>query len=93
MSATIVSVTETVRNFSDVISRVAYRRESFVLRKGNKAVAELRPVPTGCRLGDLPAILGALPRLSPEEAAAFEVDLESARQTLPPANTEDPWAS
>jgi hypothetical protein len=30
MSANVVTVTEAVRHFSDYISRVVYRRESFV---------------------------------------------------------------
>lgn len=78
-----LTVTEAVRNFSDYVNRVAYKRESFVLRRGRKAMAELRPVPTGRRLGDLPAILKSLPHLSAREVDAFSRDVGEARRGLP----------
>ena len=42
MNTNVLTVTEAVRNFSEYVSRVAYRHETFVLRKGKKSVAELR---------------------------------------------------
>lgn len=93
MSTTTVTVTEAVRHFSDYVSRVAYRRESFVLCKGKKPVAELRPLPTGRRLGDLPGILRSLPRLSEADASAFAADVEAARDALASDDLRDPWAS
>ena len=88
-----LTVTEAVRHFSDYVNRVAYRRESFVLCRGRKAMAELRPVPSGRRLGDLPAILKSLPRLSGKEAEAFSKDLIEARRALPREKVKDPWDS
>lgn len=85
------SVTELLRNFSDYINRVLYRRERFVLIRGGKPVAELTPLPGGTRLGELPALIDALPRLGAEEAEAMAADLEEARSSLRPP--EDPWAS
>lgn len=93
MSTEILSVTEVVRNFSDYISRVAYRHETFVLRKGRKPVAEIRPVPTGRRLGDLPAIFRSIPHLSKDDADAFEKDLDTARAKSVDGGLRDPWAS
>ena len=93
MHTNVLTVTEAVRHFSDYISRVAYRRESFVLHKGKKPVAELRPLPSGRRLGDLPAILRSVPHLSSEDAALFAADLDAARTNLPNGNLVDPWAS
>ena len=61
------TVTEVVRNFADYINRVAYRGERFLLERGGKVVAELRPVPEGRRLGDLPGILDSLPHLGPDD--------------------------
>ena len=92
MPPTELTVTEAVRNFSEYINRVVYRHERFVLRKGRRAVAELRPIPSGRRLGDLPAILRTLPRLSPAEAAAFGEEIESARASFPEDSPDDPWA-
>jgi antitoxin (DNA-binding transcriptional repressor) of toxin-antitoxin stability system len=88
-----LTVTEVVRHFADYINRVAYRHESFVLLRGNRPVAELRPLPAGKRLGDLPALLASLPHLSPEEATAFDRDLAAAREALVGAEVRDPWQS
>lgn len=85
------TVTEVVRNFADYINRVAYRGERFLLERGGRVVAELRPVPEGRRLGDLPEILASLPRLSPDEAEAFACDLEEVRDGLNALPAGDPW--
>ena len=77
-----LSVTKMVRHFAEYINRVAYRGECFVLVRGNKPVAELRPLPTGKRLAELPALLASLPRLSSVEATQFADDLTAARETL-----------
>ena len=93
MNAKTLTVTEAVRHFSDYISRVAYRHESFVLCKGKKPVAELRPLPSGRRLGDLPAILRSLPRLPRGDAEAFAKDVETVRADLAAGELRDPWES
>ncbi len=87
------SVTEVVRNFADYINRVAFRGERFTLMRGNKPVAELRPVPSGRRLGELPELLASLPRLSPDDASALAEDIEAARSELSEQPLSDPWAS
>ena len=88
-----LTVTEVARHFSDYVGRVAYRNETFVLCKGRKRVAELRPVPSGRRLGDLPSILRSLPHLSRRDAAAFGSDVAEARDALAVAELRDPWES
>ena len=93
MDANTVTVTEAVRNFSGYINRVTYRRESFVLCKGRRPVAELRPLPSGRRLGDLPAVLRSLPRLSRADAEAYAADVDVARCGLAASALRDPWAS
>lgn len=86
-----LTVTEVVRHFADYVNRVAYRRESFVLIRGNKPVAELRPLPAGKRLGDLPGLVAALPRL--DDAAEFAADLDAAREELSSGELVSPWPS
>jgi antitoxin (DNA-binding transcriptional repressor) of toxin-antitoxin stability system len=88
-----VSVTDVLRNFSDYINRVVYRGERFVLLRGGKAVAELTPVPSGRRLGDLPNLVASIPRLSEDEASAFAEDLERVRREGSALPDRDPWAS
>ena len=88
-----VSVTEIARQFTEYLNRVAYRGESFVLMRGNKAIAELRPLPAGKRLAELPALLASLPHLSEAEAVQFAADLTRAREGLAHAEVRDPWRS
>ena len=88
-----LSVTEAVRHFAEYVNRVAYRGESFTLVRGNKAVAELRPLPMGKRLAELPALLASLPRLGTEEATQFADDLRAAREELGRMEVRDPWQS
>jgi len=86
-----LTATEVARHFADVLNRVAFRRESFVVVRNQRPVAELRPVPAGVRVGDLPALLASLPRL--DDADAFAADLDSARAHLAVQEPIDPWAS
>ena len=86
-----VTVTQVARNFAEYVNRVAYRRESFTLVRGNKPLAELRPLPAGARLSELPGLLASLPRLSAAEAGEFAVDLEAARAEL--GEVGDAWES
>lgn len=92
MSQTL-SVTEVARHFAEYINRVAHRGECFVLVRGNKPIAELRPLSVGKRLAELPALLASLPHLSETEAAQFAEDLTAARETLARAEVHDPWRS
>ena len=93
MRAKVLSITEAVRHFSDYVNKVAYRREAFVLRRGKKNLAELRPVPYGRRLGDLPGILSSLPALSESETKSFVEDVRKARVSMRREKLRNPWAS
>lgn len=93
MIAIPLSVTDVARNFSEYINRVNYKRERFVLVKGGKEVAELKPVPKGRRLSELVAVLKKSKQLTPEEAALFEEDINNARSELNSLEVRDPWAS
>ncbi len=86
-----VTVTQVARNFAEYINRVAYRRESFTLLRGRKPLAELRPLPTGTRLSELPGLLASLPRLTGAEADDLAADLDAARDELGAAR--DAWQS
>ena len=88
-----ISVTELLRNFSDCLNRVVYRGEHLVLTRGNRVVAELRPMPVGRRLGDLPGVLASLPRLAPGDAEARGKDIDDARTELASEEVADRWGS
>ena len=61
--------------------------------RGNKPLAELRPLPQGTRLSELPALVASLPHLSPSEAADFADDLAAAQTELARAEVRDVWQS
>jgi antitoxin (DNA-binding transcriptional repressor) of toxin-antitoxin stability system len=52
-----LTVTDMARNFSEYINRVAYRGERFLLTRGSRVVAEIRPVPESRPLRELPELL------------------------------------
>jgi prevent-host-death family protein len=93
MSAIALSVTDVARNFSEYINRVAYKGDRFVLMKSGREVAELKPVPKGRRLSELAALLKTSARLTPEETASFETDIEAARKEMNNAEVSNPWDS
>ena len=88
-----VSITEVSRHFSDYLNRVAYRGERFMLSRGKKILAELRPAPHGMRLSELPEIWRSLPHLSHEEADAFLKDLKQSNERLARQPLRSPWDS
>lgn len=88
-----VSVTEMARHFSDYLNRVSYAGESFLLVRGKKVLAELHPAPRGRRMGDLPALFKALPRMEPEDVRDFSRDVEAAKKRLNRRPVRDPWES
>ena len=92
MSQTL-TVTEMARHFAEYLNRVVYRGECFVLVRGNKPIAELRPLPAGKRLADLPALFASLPHLSAMEAVQLADDLTAAQEGLAHTEVQDPWQS
>ena len=86
-----VTVTQLARNFAEYVNRVAYRHETFTLVRGNRPLAELRPLPACARLSELPGLLASLPRLTPVEAEAFGRDIDMARNEL--GEVRDAWES
>ena len=93
MTITTLTVTETVRHFSEYINRIIYKQESFTLVKGKKPVAELKPILSGRILAELPNIMSSLPSLSKSEADDFSKDIIKARQSQQEIILRDPWDS
>jgi antitoxin (DNA-binding transcriptional repressor) of toxin-antitoxin stability system len=86
-SARRLSATEAARNFSELLNRVRYRGERFVIERGGVAIGELRPAaPVRFTGRDLVALLRSLP---PVDAAFFDVVEEVARRQ--PRVPEVPW--
>jgi antitoxin (DNA-binding transcriptional repressor) of toxin-antitoxin stability system len=80
-----ISATEAVRKFSEILSHVNYKGDSYTVVRGGKAVASISPVTQplkGKNLGDLKNLLAAIPKIG-DEAAAFESDIRAARENQP----------
>jgi antitoxin (DNA-binding transcriptional repressor) of toxin-antitoxin stability system len=68
-----ISATETVRGFSELMNRVRYRGDSFVVERGGKPICEILPAAppkfSGRQLADL---LRSLPKPDEEYLALVE---------------------
>ena len=86
-----INVTQAVRQFSELLNRVAYQGAVFELERGGKPVARLVPVmpPCGIAVASLNEFFASLPSLDEEDGEAFLQDLESVRKALP--KVDDPW--
>jgi antitoxin (DNA-binding transcriptional repressor) of toxin-antitoxin stability system len=61
-----ISATRAARTFSDLLNRVRYRGESFVIERGGEAVGRLTPAGASrCTVAELAMHLRAGPRLDP----------------------------
>lgn len=86
-AATVVTATEAARHFSDLVSRVCYQHETFVIERGGRALCQLAPVDAGaCTGSELLALLTRLPR--PDDA--FLDAVEQIGRAQPPVE-ESPW--
>ena|SRR5688572_12285538 len=82
-----LSATEAARNFSELLNRVRYRGERFVIMRGGTAIGELRPAaPIRFTGRDLVALLRSLP---PIDAGYLDTVEEFARSQ--PQVPEAPW--
>ena len=88
----VISVTEASRNFSDVINRVYYQGQTYLLTRGGVVVAQLTGSNKTLSAKELLNRWQDRPRLDPEDAADWEQDLADMRAafTMP---EEAPWDS
>jgi hypothetical protein len=90
---TIISVTELAENLPDFIARVGSRREHFLIREGDKTLAELGPAPPAFSAADLSDLFSTLPKLSASELKDFEKDLAEIRNNASQDRGRNPWES
>lgn len=82
-----VSATEAARSFSELLNRVRYRGETFVVERGGEAICELRPAaPPRFTGADLVTLLRSLPEVDEDYLRTVE---ETARNQ--PPLPESPW--
>ena len=57
-----ISATDAARRFSEILNRVRYRNESFVVKRGGEPICEIVPVSSSTFTGrDLVELLRSLP--------------------------------
>ena len=79
-----ISVTQAVRQFSDLLNRVFYQGTTVELERGNKVIARISPVTpeSPLKVKDLNRLFVELPPLG-EDAKAFAKDLADIRKQVP----------
>jgi antitoxin (DNA-binding transcriptional repressor) of toxin-antitoxin stability system len=84
-----VSATEAVRTFSDLLNRIRYRGEEFVVERAGEAICRMTPAAPvkALTLRDLASLLRELPR--PDAGYAPDVRKASRVQGRRPRS---PWA-
>jgi antitoxin (DNA-binding transcriptional repressor) of toxin-antitoxin stability system len=85
--AATISATQAARTFSELLNRVRYRGESFVIERGGEAICEMTPAkPPRVTGGDLLALLRSLPKPDP---GFWDAVGEATHQE--PVVPESPW--
>jgi prevent-host-death family protein len=90
MDATITA-TAAARRFSDLLNRVRYRGERFVIERGGEPIADLVPHAGAARLATL-SDLAALIRDGPRPDEGFLTDVAAIQADQPPM-PDEPWPS
>ena len=85
-----VTATEAARNFSELLNRVRYGRETFVILRGGEEVGQLTPVESHPE-PTLRRLLEVL-ELAEKPDDRFASDLEEIQANQPPAG-DSPWHS
>ncbi|MBN2580581.1 MAG: hypothetical protein JXB10_16470 [Pirellulales bacterium] len=90
---TFISVAELAENLTDFIARVGSQHEHFLIREGDKTLAELGPAPTTFTAADLSNLFSTLPNLSASELTDLENDLQEIRKSASRDKGRNPWES
>jgi antitoxin (DNA-binding transcriptional repressor) of toxin-antitoxin stability system len=83
-----VSATEAVRTFSDLLNRIRYRSEEFVVERAGEPVCRMMPATPAKRLSlrDLASLLREIPE--PDPGYSADVRRAARSQGRPPRS---PW--
>jgi len=79
-----ISVTQAIRQFSDLLNRVFYQGVSVELERGNKVIARISPVSpeSAVQVKNLNRMFANLPSLE-GDTGVFNKDLKSIRKQIP----------
>jgi antitoxin (DNA-binding transcriptional repressor) of toxin-antitoxin stability system len=88
-----ISATRAVRDFSEVLNTIKFKGVHYIIERGGKPVATMKPIDEKTdfkTLGELKALLKKLPRLD-EELESFSSDLEDISKNQPVMAMGDLW--
>jgi antitoxin (DNA-binding transcriptional repressor) of toxin-antitoxin stability system len=88
-----ITATRAVRDFSEILNTIKFKGLHYVIERGGKPVASMKPIDEKTdlkTLGELKTLLKNLPRLD-EELDAFAADLEDIRKDQPLMTMRDVW--
>ena len=88
-----ISATRVVRDFSEVLNTIKFKGVHYIIERGGKPVASMKPINEEKdfrTLGELKVLLKRLPRLA-EELDAFAEDLENIYKDQPVVPMGDLW--
>ncbi len=85
-----VTATEAARNFSELLNRVRFARETFVILRGGEAIGQLAPVESA-KTPTLRDLVRFLKETEPPDDQ-FGKDLEAIQAEQPPVG-DSPWRS
>ena len=88
-----ISATDAVREFSELLNRVKFRGERYIIERTGKPVARIEPTDPSPRrrtLSELGRLLDELPRLG-DELESFAADIEVTRREQLRLPEESQW--
>ncbi len=88
-----ISATRAVRDFSEVLNTIKFKGVHYIIERGGKPVATMKPIEEKTdfkTLGELKALLKKLPKLD-EELDSFASDLEDISKDQPLMAMGDLW--
>ena len=80
-----VTATQAVRKFSEILNTIKFRGTHYIIERGGKPIASMKPIDeetTPVALRDLKGLLKKLPKLD-EELESFAADLEDIWKKQP----------
>lgn len=76
----LITATDMIRSFSDVIGRVRYTKETFDITKGNNVVARLSPVAKrSIEISNLNNLFKSIPKITNKDQEDFQEILAEIR--------------
>ena len=90
-----ITATQAVRDFSELLNKIRFKGECYVIERSGKPVARMTPATdegAPRALGELKSLMSQLPPLD-EDLDAFARDLEASLLDQPPLPEDGPWES